>query len=206
MKKWGLIFFIACFLIGCGQNEETRETEEKAIETNEEAPVEKLETVTTDKEKTQKTNTNTGNENKESSHQTEKNDTTNEPVAIQEIDSNFIKENIKIGMTEQELLSLLGAPFNKGISAKDAEPVWLYNIGSSKGYYFEEQELLKDQGVLDTVDIEGIKNKEIEMVVFVTWDNKKVSRVSHTYIREDGKVVTHYLFKDGHTKEDIHMD
>ncbi len=54
MKKWGLIFFIACFLIGCGQNEETRETEEKAIETNEEAPVEKLETVTTDKEKTQK--------------------------------------------------------------------------------------------------------------------------------------------------------
>ncbi|WP_163580519.1 hypothetical protein [Gracilibacillus saliphilus] len=210
MKKWLLLIVVTGVLIGCGQQEDevtpnesvNDESEENVLEeastdsnVKAEASEENEEAVT--KESDQQLTT-TSQESEDDS-QKSKDATKEQSVDEQEIDIEFIKNELKIGMIEQEVKELIGEPFKKGYDAKNAEPTWLYNIRPIKGYYFEQP--FENEDIVDAIDEEGLKNGEVEIILFITWEEDKVSYVNASYTNDKGQIKKYRLFEDRTVKE-----
>ena len=222
-KTWVIVFISAVILAACSSNETEKEVEtdiesenkleNEGIETeNLESEVEEDSGTEDDLETETEEDTGAENETIETSSE-EESGSVYENSSSQNIDAEFIMENIKIGMTESEILELLGEPDVTGVDGMYyADPVWRYDIGAQEGYYFDDYEQYDSDYAerydkhdeVGVVDLDGIRNKELDIQLFINWLENKVDTVSHTYIR-DGQLVSHFLLSDGTRKEDIHQ-
>ncbi|ENH95768.1 hypothetical protein J416_14273 [Gracilibacillus halophilus YIM-C55.5] len=212
MKKWLYLLLIAGVLVGCGQqedgvssnepmNDENEENvlEEKSTDSDVKAEISEETEEAVEKESDQEmATTSQDTESEDESQQTE-HSTQEQSVDEQEIDIEFIKNELKIGMTEQEVKSLLGEPSKTGSDAKNADPLWLYNIRPAKGYYFEGP--FENPEIIDAVDTEGLKNREVDIILFLSWKEGEVDYISANYTNDNGDVKGYRLFEDGTIKE-----
>ncbi|SHH75236.1 hypothetical protein, partial [Virgibacillus chiguensis] len=79
-----------------------------------------------------------------------------------EITKEFIEKNLDIGMTESQVIDLLGEADAIGVDAKDALPSWRYDIGAP-GDYENEIDKQLGEGIVDAIDIEAIQNGTVKM-------------------------------------------
>lgn len=117
-----------------------------------------------------------------------------------EITKEFIEKNLDIGMTESQVIDLLGEADAIGVDAKDALPSWRYDIGAP-GDYENEVDKQLGEGIVDAIDIEAIQNGTVKMQLFINWEDGKIIHVANSYL-ENGELVVYHLLSDGTIKYD----
>src|SRR5690625_4701520 len=123
-------------------------------------------------------------------------DSTEQPnVGVEEMTSLIQNERI-IGMSQDELTTKLGSDYTEVIAAKDTEVTstidekWRYDINPASNYEFDE--------VYDFADIEGLTNGEVEMQIFITWDNNyRLHSVNALYKDSSNKLMIIEKLPDG---------
>ncbi|UFJ39490.1 hypothetical protein LOK74_15685 [Brevibacillus humidisoli] len=115
---------------------------------------------------------------------------------VKELDISYVKENLKQGLSQDEVKKLFGDKFTKVKSAMDNTDMWRYDFGAREGYQSPDDQY-------DTVDVEGIKNGELEMIVFVGWTiDGRVDTFSAYYMKKsDGNVYDYRVLPNGEVKE-----
>ncbi|WP_126428322.1 hypothetical protein [Brevibacillus marinus] len=118
------------------------------------------------------------------------------PPAAENPDITWIKEHLRQGLSQEEVRQLLGDAFTRVKSAKDNREMWRYDIGAQEGYQSPDDQY-------DTVDVEGIRNGEVEMIVFVGWTiDGRVDAISAYYLKEsDGNVYDFRVLPNGEVQE-----
>jgi len=100
---------------------------------------------------------------------------------------------LEIGQTKEQVASILGNQYVKVASMTDGSPLWRYDIGAVDGYKFTG---------LGEVDVPGISNGILDMIVFVTWNDKgEASLFSACYMKEDGLIYEYVIFENGERGE-----
>ncbi|MDR9795290.1 hypothetical protein Q4O60_02025 [Aeribacillus pallidus] len=64
-----------------------------------------------------------------------------------QIDNDFIKNNLKIGMSQEKVKNLLGEPKAIGTSAMESHKVWRHGYVTKEGYVFGEQKDFQEMGI-----------------------------------------------------------
>ncbi|WP_439649649.1 hypothetical protein [Gracilibacillus salinarum] len=72
----------------------------------------------------------------------------------------------------------------------EGKTIWLFNVGTKAGYKFNQSFL---DGAIGAIDVGGIRNEEIEMVLYIGWNNGRLDRFTNAYRNDDGKVVIIYF-------------
>lgn len=101
----------------------------------------------------------------------------------------FIEEHFRVGMTEVEVLELLGETHYEKI-INDSEDGTHYDIK----YQDFLQTPFTQRADGTQIDIDNIKNGNIGLQIFVgmTWD-KKAQRISLVYLDEEGRVMMRFI-------------
>ncbi|MCD8510026.1 MAG: hypothetical protein LRY73_09265 [Bacillus sp. (in: Bacteria)] len=117
--------------------------------------------------------------------------TANEMLAV-------IKEELELGMTEEEVTTLLGTNYQEVVAAMDDSRVWRYDVETAEGY--------QNTAVDDFVDMEGLMQGDIKMQLFITWgENGKVRTFSSIYQNKtDGNIYNFRVYSDN-TREDVQI-
>lgn len=104
------------------------------------------------------------------------------------VDANYIVKNLKPGITEEEVIKVLGrAPDVMGFDEMSAMPAWKYYYSDNPDYRFESE-------FFDTVDMEGLQSGELTMSLHIVWDSDKLehfalySKDGEYRINSEGKV------------------
>lgn len=113
-------------------------------------------------------------------------------VEKEEVTLNFIKEKLIIGMTTDQVYSILGTP-----SVGDQTELWRYDIGTSNDYSFISQGE-------DHIDSEGLINGKLKLQLFISWDSHKtLNKISVAYYDPaDNYIDVYHRFQDGTEKTD----
>ncbi|WP_157077385.1 hypothetical protein [Robertmurraya korlensis] len=112
-------------------------------------------------------------------------------VEKEEVTLNFLKENLSIGMTTEQVYSLLGTP-----SVGDQTELWRYDIGTATDYSFISQGE-------DHIDSEGLINGKLKLQLFIRWDSNKTHTISVAYHDPaDHYIDVFHRFQDGTEKTD----
>lgn len=108
-----------------------------------------------------------------------------------------VKEELEIGMTESEVIEMMGSDYAEVVSAMDDQVVWRYDVETVTGYNFVASD--------DFVDMEGLQNGEVKVQLFITWgENSSVEKFSAIYLDEnDGNIYDYRVFPDNSVKETI---
>lgn len=110
----------------------------------------------------------------------------------------IIKEELELGMTEEEVTTLLGTNYQEVVAAMDDSHVWRYDVETAEGYQYT--------AVDDFVDMEGLLQGDIEMQLFITWgEDGKVKTFSSIYQNKtDGNIYNFRVYSDN-TREDVQI-
>ncbi|MGG1600706.1 hypothetical protein [Paenibacillus naphthalenovorans] len=111
------------------------------------------------------------------------------------IDVDYIKQNLKMNMSQDEVKKLLGSSYTEVTNAMEGNKMWRYDIGTKQGYNY--------QGEMDSIDMDGLINGSVTIQLFVDWSEEKtVNHYSFLYLK-DGKIYEYRVFEDGQVKESI---
>jgi hypothetical protein len=109
-----------------------------------------------------------------------------------------IKKNLKLGMTQKEVIALFGDKYTAVEGAKGNENFWRFDIGADPGYTFSTENKLPD-----AIDNKGLLDGTVDTILFVEWDeNLKVNSFSFYNMLEYGFKYTYRVFPNGTIKED----
>lgn len=109
-----------------------------------------------------------------------------------------VKAKLKIGQSEKEVKSILGGSYAKVRGAMDNSLLWRYDLNTMQGYKFKTD--------TDEVDLNGLQSKEVELIVFIKWneESKTVSSLTAYYVDEtDGRIHEYRLLSDGSSRDTI---
>ncbi|MFS1513011.1 hypothetical protein VQL36_11330 [Chengkuizengella sp. SCS-71B] len=113
---------------------------------------------------------------------------TNEKTRVEpiEITQKNIQNYIDATMTRTEIENLLGLPNAVG----EFNGVWRYDVKKNEGYevYNGPEELVKYNGS-SVIDYEGFKNEDLQLQLFIKWNNDLSIEQLTLYYNENGKVV-----------------
>lgn len=150
-----------------------------------------------DPEQTNQTDQTDANEtNASTKNETNGNKQGNEPTQNQTLTIEQVKEQLKVGMTQEEIVEILGESYTEVSSAKDNTPMWRYDLGATADYSFE--------GPNDAIDMEALESGDLELILFINWnEEEQVSDwISAYYVNEaDGKIYEFRIFPDGGERE-----
>lgn len=106
----------------------------------------------------------------------------------------YVKQNLKLGLTKEQVLKLFGNQYAEVTNAMTDSKMWRYNI--AKGSYKPKQD------DLDAVDTDALKSGELSLQLFIDWtkDNKVGTYTVYTK-KSDGKVYEYRLSPDGTASE-----
>ncbi len=128
-------------------------------------------------------------------------DLANEEVADEEnTPFYFLKNSLWIGMTEEEVTTLLSDPNAIGKDAMNDTDTWRYDFTLTEGYTYTDPLVDGENQVVDTVDTEGIMNGDMEAQLFVKWNEGAISTFT-IYYNNNGEVKEYRVFEDGTVKE-----
>ncbi|OEF95706.1 hypothetical protein [Desulfuribacillus alkaliarsenatis] len=109
-----------------------------------------------------------------------------------EVTMTTVRYELFIGMTEKDVIKVLGNQYKQVIGAMDNSRLWRFDINTVDGYVSPDDEL-------DTGDIDGLLSGALSIQVFIQWDDTGlVNGFSALYLNEaDGRVYSYYKFEDG---------
>ncbi|SCW52459.1 hypothetical protein SAMN04487970_101299 [Paenibacillus tianmuensis] len=111
---------------------------------------------------------------------------------------NYMKSNLKLGMTQEEVRSLLGDKFidveDNGDLENGGDSFWLYS--------FFKQDDYKSPFPDYVVDKDGLKERKVGADLFIAWKNKKVHLYSISYVHGSDNQVHQYVIRPDGTKEE----
>lgn len=133
-----------------------------------------------------------GSENGEGREQQE----TSQQAQVQ-IDIEFLKENLMLGMTKEEVADLCGQQYEEVIDALDDLLVWRYDFPNIPEYHYTALENM------DSADIEGLVDGNMRMQLFIGWgEEETVRNFSVLYTSEEDEHIYEYrIMIDGTVKE-----
>jgi hypothetical protein len=109
-----------------------------------------------------------------------------------------IKKNLKLGMTQKEVIALFGDKYTAVEGASNNQNYWRFDIGADPGYTFST-----DDRLADSIDQKGLLDGTVDTILFVEWDeNLKVKSFSFYNLLEYGFMYSYRVFPDGTVKED----
>ncbi|GIQ71062.1 hypothetical protein DUZ99_03330 [Xylanibacillus composti] len=112
------------------------------------------------------------------------------PFTVAQLDA-----NMAIGMTKEEVAALIGDDYAEITMAMDNAEGWRYDIGAVDGYSFDD--------VLDSVDLEGIKQGDVALQIFIQFDSEgQVNGYSAYQADEDGSISVYQWLENGELKTD----
>ncbi|WLD92997.1 hypothetical protein [Alkalihalobacillus sp. AL-G] len=82
----------------------------------------------------------------------------------QKITLEYIKEQLTINQSPQEVKTLLGNEYHQVIGMMNNTQMWRYDIGTKDGYSFETE--------FDIVDEKGLNQKEVKIILFINWNSE----------------------------------
>lgn len=156
LKKIGSVVIMVSILTACGNTEEVAPIESTPVEEENRVTLESLE------------------KNIEGIDMQAFATDTSDVLDI-DITKEYIEENLEVGLSKDDIKSLLGSKYVNVINAMYGNEMWRYDIKPQQGYVFET----KDYS--DEVDILGLKEDKLEMVLFVDWHEEKVSEYALYY-------------------------
>ncbi|WP_284139386.1 hypothetical protein [Virgibacillus sp. LDC-1] len=109
-------------------------------------------------------------------------------------ENEFIKDNLEIGMTESDVIDLLGEADAVGVDDTNASHLWRYDIGAIDEYKNPLDKQFAEKG-FNVVDEKGIRDGFVKMQLFIGWKDGKISSIKNTYL-EDDKLVTYSLLSE----------
>lgn len=99
--------------------------------------------------------------------------------------------NLVIGMTQEKLVSLFGENNGEYIDPLSGTKGWRYDFNSSEGY-------LPNPSVDGEADVIAIKNGQLDMQLFISWEEDGSASHFSLLYRGDENELRHYqLFADG---------
>ncbi|GEM_PF-2141068 len=106
-----------------------------------------------------------------------------------------LEAGMSIGMTQEEVIELIGENYAEVTIAMDNTEGWRYDIGAAEDYSLEE--------TMDFVDIEGIKRGDVPLQIFVSFDSAStVYGYSAYQLEDDGSITVYQWFENGESKTD----
>jgi hypothetical protein len=113
-----------------------------------------------------------------------------------------IKKNLKLGMSQKEVITLFGDKYKTVEGAKDKQNYWRFDLGADPSYKFPT-----DNRLSDSIDEKGLLDGTVDTILFVEWDeNLKVESISFYNMLEYGFMYNYRVFPDGTVKEDRRDD
>ncbi|MYL34417.1 hypothetical protein GLW08_12865 [Pontibacillus yanchengensis] len=195
------IFIPTLLLVACQQEETSNQEESKKQQESSDTTDDSTEKETTNQSQneseSEKSSTTESSNTKEKAE--ESSSTQNEPTLLseEEITVQSLKEKLSLEMTAKEVKQLLGEPSQKVQGAKDGTPMLRYDLKTTEGYSFE------DPNGMDSIDMEGFQNKQVEMIVFVDIPDDTVSRYSIQYWDEEGHAKVYMKSPDYEKTDDM---
>ncbi|GAA0343089.1 hypothetical protein GCM10008967_36960 [Bacillus carboniphilus] len=107
----------------------------------------------------------------------------------------ILKEELDLGMTQDEVLAYFGAGYKEVLSGMEDDNQWRYDIGTIEGYSYEEE--------YDFADMDGMLNGLVQMHIWLTWDEQwTLKNYSALFVNQlDGRIYEYRKFEDGGEKE-----
>ena len=111
------------------------------------------------------------------------------------IDLEVVKTQLKVGMTMNEVIKILGTHFKTGVDAFNGTIIWNYNYG-------ESPDKNKD-GLIEVEEFEEILKGKFHAQFSIQWDeNNLFSSIYGIYINEkENRLYEYGLFTDGQIKD-----
>jgi hypothetical protein len=111
------------------------------------------------------------------------------PKAFVSLDT--IQKQMQLGLTKEVVEKRLGKHFVEVKNSMDGNNIWRYDFGTIEGYRSSDNKY-------DTVDVKGLKNKNVTLQLFINWSSKgTVKSYSVYYLDEkDGKVYGYFVLED----------
>ncbi|WP_186579869.1 hypothetical protein [Aquibacillus kalidii] len=107
----------------------------------------------------------------------------------------FVKNNIKLGMSKSEVISILGKPDEIAFDSLVSEISWKYIVRN------KEKEYEPNTEYFDSVDMDGLLNKSINIQLFISWDKEIIDSYVFYYSERDQEVLEYRVFKNGIVRE-----
>lgn len=99
----------------------------------------------------------------------------------------LVLDKLQPGMTEEEIRRIFGGEFALVENAMQGNETWRYDIGKSSDYQFD------DQGI-DRVDLEGLKTKSVEALLFIDWTDQGIVDAAALYVYNEQDKETFYEY------------
>jgi hypothetical protein len=105
-----------------------------------------------------------------------------------------IKESMKLGMTKEQVKDILGSNY-KELKVEQGT-VWRYDFGTKNGYKFDTKMFGDD------VDLQGLRDGNLAMQVFITWDQTVTKVMTFTaYYKSNEQINEYRVFPNGEIRE-----
>lgn len=120
--------------------------------------------------------------------------TSKQPV----VDFAYVKAQVKVGMTREQVIKLLGDQYTEVVSSTDGRKILRFDITGNKEYKYT----FKD---FERIDKEGILNGSMLLQVFVTMSDKDTVATYAAFKKADnGNVFEYRVFENGTERESTH--
>ncbi len=111
----------------------------------------------------------------------------------------FIKKNLKLRQTQQEVATILGKDYfianDNGDIENGSDSFWKYRFYMEKGYTSQ----LEDH----QIDEQGLRSRKVGVELFIGWKEERVYFYSISYVQGKENDLTFYLVNpDGSTSEE----
>lgn len=209
MKKWLITFAslsLALLLVACHSDEansQMNQKDEKQEEenTHKEDSTKKQEDNQSEIEKKSEENDQkedaTTNEETKEEQETQATETKEEQVEEEKYTASSLQTKLSLGMTSKEVKSVLGEPNQKVIDSISGNPMYRYDLQTVNSYSYE------DPFEGDSIDIEGLQSKDVQLIVFVGMKKDKVTSFNMYFYDDQGNPKNYRKNKEFEKTDDI---
>ncbi|MEC1156067.1 hypothetical protein AB1L05_02905 [Cytobacillus horneckiae] len=117
-------------------------------------------------------------------------------VEEEKVTIDSIKEKIHPNLSTEEITDTFGDPDQRLTDSMYNLPTWRYDIKINEDY--------ESKTGTDSVDFQALKDKELQAIIFFSFDdNENIRNISVYYLNKDGKVQEYRQFADGFEKNTV---
>ncbi|MBA4536336.1 hypothetical protein H1Z61_04060 [Bacillus aquiflavi] len=100
-------------------------------------------------------------------------------------------------LTPEKIVSIFGTGYDEVSSMMGNEKMWRYDLCVNNEYEYNDE--------YDVVDLEALKNNQVQYIVFFTFtnDGHSLSRISLYYKDESGNIHEYTIFPDGTSEDSV---
>lgn len=111
----------------------------------------------------------------------------------------YLKNNLMLEMTKDEVLELVDFEYTEVLPGMGDNEMWRFDIMKDADYLFDINP------AIDILDMEGLKEEAVEIILFISWDDEEKLERFTFYYKEpiDGSINEYRVFDSGTIKESV---